>query len=78
MNTENSGMHRLQTVNLEMIKLFTEICRKYDLTYFALGGTLLGAVRHQGFIPWDDDVDMGMPRPDYERFRKIAKKRTEG
>ncbi len=41
MNTENSGMHRLQTVNLEMIKLFTEICRKYDLTYFALGGTLL-------------------------------------
>ena len=70
MNTENSGMHRLQTVNLEMIKLFTEICRKYDLTYFALGGTLLGAVRHQGFIPWDDDVDMGMPRLDYERFRK--------
>lgn len=48
MNTENSGMHRLQTVNLEMIKLFTEICRKYDLTYFALGGTLLGAVRHHG------------------------------
>ncbi len=78
MNTENSGMHRLQTVNLEMIKLFTEICRKYDLTYFALGGTLLGAVRHQGFIPWDDDVDMGMPRPDYERFRKIAKKELKG
>ena len=73
MNKENSSMQRLQAVNLEMIKLFIDICRRHDLTYFALGGTLLGAVRHQGFIPWDDDVDMGMPRPDYEKFLKIAK-----
>ncbi len=73
MNKENSSMQRLQSVNLEMIKLFTDICRRHNLTYFALGGTLLGAVRHQGFIPWDDDVDMGMPRPDYEKFLKIAR-----
>ncbi|MCU6762682.1 LPS biosynthesis protein [uncultured Roseburia sp.] len=69
---QNAGMQKLQSVNLEMIKLFAEICRKHKLQYFALGGTLLGAVRHQGFIPWDDDVDMGMPRTDYEKFLKIA------
>lgn len=72
MNTENKNLQRLQQTNLEMIKIFIKICEKHDLTYFALGGTLLGAVRHQGFIPWDDDVDLGMPRADYERFLQIA------
>ena len=72
MNTENKNLQKLQQTNLEMIKLFIQICEKYDLQYFALGGTLLGAVRHHGFIPWDDDVDLGMPRPDYEKFLKVA------
>lgn len=72
MNTDNKDLQKLQQTNLEMIKLFIQICEKHNLQYFALGGTLLGAVRHQGFIPWDDDVDMGMPRPDYEKFIKIA------
>lgn len=65
-------LRRLQMVELDILKKFLQICEKYDLTYYMLGGTLLGAVRHQGFIPWDDDIDVGMPRPDYERFLAAA------
>lgn len=53
---------------LEMVKLFIGICKKLNLKYVASGGTLIGAVRHNGFIPWDDDIDIMMPRGDYERF----------
>ncbi len=72
MNLENKNLQKLQQTNLDMVKIFIQICQKHSLQYFALGGTLLGAVRHQGFIPWDDDVDLGMPRPDYEKFLLIA------
>lgn len=57
-----------------MLRLVDEICRQESICYFLSGGTLLGAVRHQGFIPWDDDIDVMMPRPDYERFLKAAPK----
>lgn len=70
----NSELRKLQMVTLDIIKLFADICEKHNLRYFMVGGTMLGAVRHKGFIPWDDDVDMGMPRPDYERFMKIVHK----
>lgn len=54
-----------------MFAWFHAFCVENDLRYYALGGTMLGAVRHQGFIPWDDDVDVGMPRKDYERLISI-------
>ena len=70
----NAGLKRLQDLELEMMLKIDEICKRHDLTYYLMGGTLIGAVRHQGFIPWDDDIDLGMPRPDYEKFLQVAPK----
>lgn len=52
---------------------FAEICETHQLTYFCVGGTVIGAVRHGGMIPWDDDIDVAMPRPDYDRFLQLCK-----
>lgn len=59
-------------MQMEMLQVVDQICSKHNIRYFAMGGTLLGAVRHQGYIPWDDDIDLAMFREDYERFKKIA------
>ncbi|WP_457664376.1 LicD family protein, partial [Streptomyces brasiliscabiei] len=61
----------LHNAELALVKAFSEFCRENNLKYFIMGGTFLGAVRHHGFIPWDDDIDVGMPRPDYERLQKL-------
>lgn len=63
----------LQLKLLEIMKIFHNVCEKHGLKYFMLGGTMLGAVRHKGFIHWDDDMDVGMPREDYERLLKLPK-----
>ena len=67
-----SHRKKLWNVQIGLIKEFDRICKKHNLKWFACGGTLLGAARHKGFIPWDDDVDIGMFRPDYNKFTKIA------
>ena len=67
------GKKEVQNLLLSMLDEFDAYCKKHDLRYYLVGGTLLGAVRHQGFIPWDDDIDVGMPRPDYEKFLKLVK-----
>lgn len=56
-----------------LLCIFGEYCENHGLRYYLVGGTLLGAVRHQGFIPWDDDIDVGMPRPDYDRLLQLVK-----
>lgn len=66
-------MTELQTELLNILKWFHVFCCQYDLKYYLLGGTMLGAARHQGFIPWDDDVDVGMPRKDYDQLRQMIK-----
>ncbi len=63
---------KIWAVELELLEKFDEVCRKHGLSWYAYFGTLLGAVRHQGFIPWDDDIDVIMFRDDYEKFQLIA------
>lgn len=66
-------LDNLHRVELEIMDEFVRICDNHKLKYFMTGGTMLGAVRHNGFIPWDDDIDVGMPRKDYDLFIKYAK-----
>lgn len=67
-----SEMKRCWASTIDVLEVIDNICRKHDLKYFAEYGTLLGAVRHGGFIPWDDDFDISMPREDYMVFLKVA------
>ena len=69
----SSLMKRVWAVELDLLAEAMRVMDKHAIRYFAIGGTLLGAVRHGGFIPWDDDIDIAIPRKDYERFRRIAK-----
>lgn len=72
--TISHEMKKVWAVELDLLVEFQSVCRKYGLRYFAYGGTLLGAIRHQGFIPWDDDIDVLMLRKDYDEFVKVAEK----
>ena len=67
-------LRNVQLVQLEIAKEVKRICEQNNISYFMDGGTLLGAVRHKGFIPWDDDLDFGFTRDNYEKFIATAKK----
>lgn len=70
----SAKMKRLWAVLLDMYLSFAEVCDKYHFKYCVMGGTLLGAIRHDGFIPWDDDFDVLMPRRDYDEFMNVCNK----
>lgn len=71
-------MKKLWAVIMDLYLEFARVCDKYGLRYFGYGGTILGAIRHQGFIPWDDDIDVCMPREDYEKLITIAPEEFSG
>ncbi len=71
---DNETLRKVQLAQLEIGKEIKRVCDENGIKYFLDSGTLLGAIRHKGFIPWDDDMDMGMLREDYERFIEIAPK----
>ena len=65
------NLRELQLTELNILKELLPIFERNNITYFALGGTMLGAIRHQGFVPWDDDIDIGVPREDYDRLLSL-------
>ena len=62
------SLKEIQNVSLDILNRIIVLCRELDLRYYVIYGSLIGAVRHKGFIPWDDDLDLMMPRPDYEQL----------
>lgn len=72
---DEKTLHRLQQIELEILRDFDELCTENGLSYFGCGGTAIGAVRHHGMIPWDDDIDVGLLRKDYEKFLRIARQK---
>lgn len=72
---KQAGFDEIRSIQFEILKAVAEFCDANGVQYFLTGGTLLGAVRHQGFIPWDDDIDIAMPRPDYNRFLTLSQGR---
>ena len=72
-NLPDEQLVKLRGIQMDILNEIVRICNEYNIQYFLVEGTLLGAVRHKGFIPWDDDLDIGMPREDYEQFLTVCR-----
>ena len=72
-----TDIKEMQHIALDVLIYLDKVCSKYGLKYFIVDGTLLGAVRHKGFIPWDDDIDVWMPRADYDRLADVIRQDGE-
>ena len=72
------GFEALHNSLLEILDVIDNICKKYDIKYFLVFGSAIGAVRHKGFIPWDDDLDVAMIKSEYDRFKKVAEEELKG
>ena len=76
--TKNQDLRIMQQCDALLLAIFDKMCKKHGLTYWLTYGTLLGAVRHKGFIPWDDDMDVAMPREHFDKLVPILKSEFEG
>ena len=70
---DQETLKKVQRAELSILKDFVSLCDRHGLVYFGIAGTGIGALRHKGFIPWDDDIDVAMPREDYEKFRQLVR-----
>lgn len=73
MQQQRIDLPTVQKLELQILHVFDDLCNDYGIPYYLASGTLLGAVRHEGFIPWDDDVDVLVPRPEYERLLTLLR-----
>ena len=71
-NYSADELDMIQKLELKILKEIIRICKKENIEYFLIGGSALGAIRHGGFIPWDDDIDVGMTRENYDNFLRVA------